>query len=358
MVFGGRSSSFTETPDKPARATRPKETDDIRENLFCVAMRSATVRSGDDKARPSPPAIHPSPSRGLIYFALVTVYLVWGSTYLGIRFAIESLPPFFMGGCRFMAAGLMMVAWASIRGVRWPGAVAWRDAFIVGGCLLLGGNGAVSFAERYVSSGETALIVACVPIFMTLFAWFGRITPRPGIPIFFAMALGLGSVGLLVRAGAGTGQASPAGHLLGVIVILFGCIVWSFGSLYTRQAKHAESPVLSTGIQMCAGGLLLFVASRLSGETATLNLGGITQRSFLAWIYLVTVGAVIGYSTYIWLVRVAPPALVGTYAFVNPAVAVVLGCLLGAEPISITTVIGAGGIVLAVAIIVLSQRRA
>jgi drug/metabolite transporter (DMT)-like permease len=319
-------------------------------------MSSVTARADEDKAYPESPTTHSHPSRGSIWLALVAVYLVWGSTYLGIRFAIESMPPFFMAGCRFVVAGLIMVGFASMRGARWPGFAAWRDAFIVGGCLILGGNGAVSFAERYVPSGETALIVACVPIFLTLFAWFGGITGRPGIPIFFAMLLGLGSVGLLVRADAGASQAAPAGHLLGVIVILFGCIIWSLGSLYARRAKRAQSPILSIGIQMCAGGILLFLASILAGEPAVLNLAAITHRSILAWIYLVAIGAVIGYSAYVWLVQVASPALVGTYAFVNPAVAVALGWLLGAEPVSITTVIGACGIVLAVAIIVLSQR--
>jgi drug/metabolite transporter (DMT)-like permease len=320
-------------------------------------MSSAATCSEDNKARPESSAKN-SPSRGLICLALITVYLVWGSTYLGIRFAIESTPPFFMAGCRFATAGLIMVAAACLRGARWPGVAVWRDALVVGGCLILGWNGADTFAERYVPSGETALLVGCVPIFMTLFAWFGGITRRPGFPIFLAMALGLAGVGVLAHAGgAGTSQASPAQHLLGVIVILVGCVIWSFGSLYARRAQRAESAVLNIGLQMFVGGVLLFLASISSGEPASLNLGAITQRSLLAWVYLVTIGAVIGYSAYVWLVQVASPALVGTYAFVNPAVAVFLGWLLGAEPIGMTTIIGACLVVGAVAIIVLSRRE-
>jgi drug/metabolite transporter (DMT)-like permease len=319
-------------------------------------MSSAATCSEDNKARPESTAKN-SPSRGSICLALITVYLVWGSTYLGIRFAIESIPAFFMAGCRFVAAGLIMIGVARFRGAHWPGIVVWRDALIVGGCLILGGNGAVTFAERYVSSGETALIVACVPIFMTLFAWFAGITRRPGLSIFFAMALGITGVGVLAHAGTSTNQASAtAHHLLGVIVILIGCVIWSFGSLYARRAQRADSAILNIGLQMFVGGLLLFLASLFTGEPASLNLGAITQRSLLAWVYLVTIGAVIGYSAYAWLVQVASPSLVGTYAFVNPAVAVFLGWLLGAEPIGTTTIIGACGIVAAVAIIVLSRR--
>jgi drug/metabolite transporter (DMT)-like permease len=316
-------------------------------------MSSAAAYSKDD----TDSLAKNTPSRGLIALALITVYLVWGSTYLGIRFAIESIPPFFMAGARFVVAGLIMIAIASVQGTRWPGIPVWRDALIVGGCLILGGNGAVTFAERYVPSGETALIVACVPIFMTLFAWFSGITRRPRIPIFFAMAVGLAGVGVLARPSTSVNHTSPASHLLGVMVILTGCVVWSFGSLYARRAQRADSTILNIGLQMLVGGLLLFLASLLSGEPRALNLALISHRSLLAWVYLVTIGAVIGYSAYAWLVRVTSPALVGTYAFVNPAVAVFLGWLLGAEPISVTTVIGAGGIVGAVAIIVLSRRN-
>jgi drug/metabolite transporter (DMT)-like permease len=319
-------------------------------------MSSAATCSEDNKAQPESPA-KKSPSSGSICLALIAVYLVWGSTYLGIRFAIESIPGFFMAGGRFVCAGLIMIAVAWFRGARWPGLAVWRDALIVGGCLILGGNGAVTFAERYVPSGETALLVGCVPILMTLFAWFAGITRRPGVSIFFAMAVGIGGVGVLAHAGASTSRVSAGHHLLGVITILAGCIIWSFGSLYARRAQRAHSAVLNIGLQMFAGGVLLFVASALAGEPASLNLGAITQRSLVAWVYLVMIGAVIGYSAYAWLVQVASPSLVGTYAFVNPAVAVFLGWLLGAEPISMTTIIGACGVVAAVAIIVLSRRQ-
>jgi drug/metabolite transporter (DMT)-like permease len=318
-------------------------------------MSSATACSEDNQAQPAVPA-KKSPSSGSIWIALIAVYLVWGSTYLGIRFAIESIPGFFMAGGRFVSAGLIMIVVARLRGARWPGIAVWRDALIVGGCLILGGNGAVTFAERYVPSGETALLVACVPILMTLFAWFAGITSRPGLSIFFAMALGIGGVGVLAHAGTSASQASAAHHVLGIIVIFAGCIIWSIGSLYARRAQRAESAILNVGLQMLVGGALLFLASVFAGELASLNLEAITQRSLLAWVYLVTIGAVIGYSAYAWLVQVASPSLVGTYAFVNPAVAVFLGWLLGAEPISVTTIIGACGIVAAVAIIVLHQR--
>src|SRR4051794_36942810 len=153
-------------------------------------MQPQTTYSEHNRAQPKSSAKR-LPSRASICLALIAVYLVWGSTYLGIRFAIESIPGFFMAGCRFVTAGLVMIAVARLRGARWPRITVWRDALIVGGCLLLGGNGAVTFAERYLPSGETALLVACVPILLTLFAWFAGITRRPGVSIFFAMALGM-----------------------------------------------------------------------------------------------------------------------------------------------------------------------
>src|SRR5258707_1803143 len=205
-------------------------------------MSASTTCSEDNKAQSESPA-RKSPSPGSICLALIAVYLVWGSTYLGIRFAIESIPGFFMAGGRFVSAGLIMIAVAWFRGARWAGFAVWRDALIVGGCLILGGNGAVTFAERYVPSGETALLVACVPILMTLFAWFAGITRRPGISIFFAMALGISGVGVLAHAGTSASQTSAAHHLVGVIVILTGCVIWSFGSLYARRAQPAESTV-------------------------------------------------------------------------------------------------------------------
>jgi drug/metabolite transporter (DMT)-like permease len=374
MLAGAFFSLLTETfaeypPDSRRQATTskthtcPPYSGDCRATgrrrwkqiLIQFPMSSAATCSEDNRARPR--SAQNPPSRGFICLALITVYLVWGSTYLGIRFAIESMPAFLMAGCRFVTAGLIMVVIAWARGIRWPGIAVWRDAFIVGGCLILGGNGAVTFAEQYVPSGETALLVGCVPIFMTLFAWFGGITGRPSLSIFLAMALGLAGVGILARTGTGIRQVSPAHHLLGVIVILFGCIVWSFGSLYARRAKRADSAILNVGLQMLAGGLLLLIASACAGEPSSLNLGAVSQRSLLAWVYLVTIGAVIGYSAYAWLIQVASPSLVGTYAFVNPAVAVFLGWLLGAEPISMATILGACGIVAAVAIIVLSPRQ-
>src|SRR5260370_25448429 len=203
-------------------------------------MSASTTCSEDNKAQSESPA-RKWPSPGSICLALIAVYLVWGSTYLGIRFAIEAIPGFFMAGGRFVSAGLIMIAVAWFRGARWPGFAVWRDALLVGGCLILGGKGAVTFAERYVPSGETALMVGCVPILMTLFAWFAGITRRPGASIFFAMALGIGGVGVLAHAGASTSRVSAGHHLLGGVAILAGCIIWSFGSLYARRAQSAQS---------------------------------------------------------------------------------------------------------------------
>src|SRR5260221_1354277 len=173
-----------------------------------------------------------------------------------------------MAGSRFVSAGLIMTAVAWFRGARWPGLAVWRDALIVGGCLILGGNGAVTFAEQYVPSGETALMVGCVPILMTLFAWFAGITRRPGVSIFFAMALGIGGVGVLAHGGASTSRVSAGHHLLGGVAILAGCIIWSFWFFFARPGQRAQTGRFNILVPMVFRGVPLFVAFVLSGEAA------------------------------------------------------------------------------------------
>src|SRR5260221_1164446 len=203
-------------------------------------MRASTTCSEDNKAQPESPAKN-SPSPGSICLALIAVYLVWGSTYLGIRFAIESIPGFFMAGSRFVSAGLDMTEVVWFRVARWPGLGVWRDALIVGGCLILGGNGAVTFAEQYVPSGETALMVGCVPILMTLFAWFAGITRRPGVSIFFAMALGIGGVGVLAHGGASTRPGSAGPHPLRRSAIPAGSVISAVWSSFAPPRATART---------------------------------------------------------------------------------------------------------------------
>jgi drug/metabolite transporter (DMT)-like permease len=237
--------------------------------------------------------------------ALVTVYLIWGSTYLAIRIAIESMPPFLMAALRFSAAGAFMWIWAACRGSPAPTLRQWRDAGIIGCCLLLGGNGGVTYAEQFVPSGLTALLVATVPIFMTILAWLTGMTKRPNVITVVALLLGLTGVCVLsfTNSGGGSASTTTAAWYRGVACLLFAAAIWAAGSLFAKRADHPESPILSVGMQMLSGAAGLFLASALNGELGRLTSMHVTVRSFWAWLYLVSFGAIIAFSAYIWLVR-------------------------------------------------------
>ena len=295
------------------------------------------------------------PSRTLVVGALLVVYLIWGSTYLGIRLAIESIPPFLMAGTRYLAAGGAMFLFELCRGRKLPSKAEWRDAFILGGCLLLCGNGGVTFAEQYVPSGTAALLVATVPIFLAIFAWIARMAPRPNGAVSFALLLGLFGVSILSRS---DGQASAQHNwYLGVFALMIASVVWAVGSLYSRKAPRPASAILGVGTQMLCGGFLLSLVSVFTGETSRFDWSKVSSESFFVWCYLVVFGAIVAFTAYIWLTRVCPPALLGTYAFVNPVVAVVLGWAIAGEQLNLRTISGAAVIVGAVTIIVFFSNR-
>jgi drug/metabolite transporter (DMT)-like permease len=300
-----------------------------------------------------------SPNPLLVLIALLTVYVIWGSTYLGIRLAIASIPPFFMAGTRYLAAGAAMFIFALFRGAKMPSPVEWRDALILGGCLLLGGNGGVTFAEQYVPSGTAALLVATVPVFLTVFAWATKLGPRPSVMVSVGLLLGLLGVSILSRPSPQS-TVSPSNQFhwyVGIIALLVAAAVWAWGSLYSRKAAHPSSPIVGVGIQMICGGALLLLVSISTGEAGRVDLGRVTAESFLAWLYIVVFGAVIAFTAYIWLTRVISPALLGTYAFVNPVVAVLLGWAIAGEQLDSRTILGAAVIVVAVVILVVFTNR-
>ncbi|MBV8214703.1 MAG: EamA family transporter [Verrucomicrobia bacterium] len=301
-----------------------------------------------------------SPNPLLVLTALLTVYVIWGSTYLGIRLAIASIPPFFMAGTRYLAAGGAMFLFALFRGAKMPSLVEWRDALILGACLLLAGNGGVTFAEQYVPSGTAALLVATVPVFLTIFAWLTKLGPRPSGMICIALLLGLSGVWILSRPGSQSAM-SPGNQFhwyAGIIALLVAAALWAGGSLYSRKAAHPSSAILGVGIQMVCGGALLLLVSVSTGEAGQVDLGRVTAESFLAWLYLVVFGAIIAFTAYIYLTRVCSPALLGTYPFVNPVVAVLLGWAIAGEELDRRTISGAAVIVVAVVIIAASTNRA
>jgi drug/metabolite transporter (DMT)-like permease len=295
------------------------------------------------------------PSRLRIAAAFAAVYVLWGSTYLAIRFALDSLPPFWMASSRFLIAGTLLYAWARRRGAPAPTRVHWRSALIVGGLLLMGGNGGVVWAEQRVPSGLAALLVATVPLWMVMLDGAGRGWRRPPVQVLLGIGLGLAGVALLVGPGkfAGGHGVDP----LGAGALLLGALCWATGSLYSRRAPLPASPLLGTAMEMLGGGALLAVAGLVSGEWGRLDLAAATPRSLLAVGYLVVFGSLVGFTAYVWLLRVSTPPLVATYAYVNPVVAVFLGWAFAGEPVTARTLVAAAVIVGAVVLITTYRAR-
>jgi drug/metabolite transporter (DMT)-like permease len=292
------------------------------------------------------------PARLLLAFA--AVYLVWGSTYLAIRFAVETLPPLLMAGARFIIAGAILLLWARLReGFRSPSRREWLTGLVGGALLLLGGNGAVVWAEQRVPSGIAALLVAIVPLWMVLIDWMRPSGRRPAALVFVGLALGLVGLALLVgpdALGSG-GDIDP----VGAVVLIFGSLSWAAGSIYTRSAPRPSSANAASGAQMFAGGMCLLVVALAGGEGARLDLANASTRSLLGFAYLVTFGSLIGFTAYVYLLAHTTAAKAATYAYVNPVVAVLLGWAFAGEPITARTLVAATVILASVAIITVAR---
>jgi drug/metabolite transporter (DMT)-like permease len=285
--------------------------------------------------------------------SFAALWIIWGSTYLAIRVAIETLPPFLMSGVRFLVAGAMLYAWMRRRGEPVPTAPQWRAAAVIGGLLLLCGNGGVAWAEQYIPSGLAALIVAVVPIWMVLFDWIGG-AARPRRAVIAGLALGFLGVGVLVGP-EDLVVGSPVDPIA-TTVIVGGTIAWALGSIYSRGAPMPGSPRMSTAIQMLCGGALLTVAGALTGELGRVDLASVSLRSAAAWSYLVIFGSIVAYNAYVYLLRHTEPAKASTYAYVNPVIAVLLGWALLGEPLGPRVMLAVAMIIPAVAMIVSFRR--
>jgi drug/metabolite transporter (DMT)-like permease len=290
-------------------------------------------------------------TRVQVALGLATIYLVWGSTYLAIRFAVETLPPFLMAGTRFVVAGAVLYGWRRAVGHPRPTWVQWRAAGVVGALMLVVGNGGVTWAEQWVESGTAALMVASVPLWMVLLDWARPGGRPPRLAVWAGILVGL--VGVLLLFGS---PAVDPRYTAGWAVLLAASVAWAAGSLYSRTAI-LPAPLLATGMQMLAGGVLLLVVGVLAGELQALDPRGFSVRSVLAVGYLILFGSLVGYSTYVWLLRVTPPALASTYAFVNPVVAVFLGWLLAGERITPRIILASMVIVGGVALITVTRSR-
>lgn len=288
-----------------------------------------------------------APRRWQLVLAFASVYLIWGSTYLAIKFAIETIPPFLMAGVRFLVSGLILYGWARMKGAARPIRIHWKSAAIVGVLLLLGGNGGVVWAEQRVASGVAALIVAIVPVWIALMEWKRPGGKKPGWQV--SAGLVAGTLGLLLLASPGDALGARI-DLIGAAVLVFATLCWATGSIKAKHSPLPDSPLLTTGMEMLMGGAALVLVGALTGEIGQVNVAAMSGKSLLALLYLTTFGSLIGFTAYIWLLRVGSPTRAATYAYVNPVVAVFLGWLLASEPITprtiLATLVIVGGVVL------------
>lgn len=297
--------------------------------------------------------------RGLLAKVLVAfaaIYFIWGSTFLAIRVAIDTIPPLLMCAVRLTSAGAIMLAWARLRGEAWPRGLEWRNAALVGLLLPGIGNSAVTLGETHVASGLVALLVASIPLWMALLASFGPAAVRPGPLALAGLLLGFGGIALLLGPGLSGGAHGAAAPLWALIPIA-GSFSWAWGSLWSRRARMPRSPIVSTGIGLVAGGLVVTLASAVAGEWARFDVARVAWPSVAATAYLSVFGSVIGFSAYLYLLRTVSPATVSTYAFVNPIVAMALGAVFAGETLSGHALLAAALVIASVVLITSARAK-
>ena len=321
-------------------------------------MVSTSVESSVvDSERASAQARPKAPSTLAIWAAMMGIFIAWGSTYLAIKFAVETMPPFLMAATRFLIAGSALFIFLRLRGVPAPSDREWRSAAIIGLLLLLGGNGSVVWAENdaRVASGHAALIVSATPLWMVL---IDALRPGGQKPSWLAMAgMLVGFAGVVYLIGPGLSGRTDRIDLAGAGALIFATVAWAIGSLYSRQAALPPSPLLGTSMEMMLGGLGLLAFGTVTGDWGRLNVASISRESWLGLAYLIVFGSWVGFGSYTWLLRVAPTSLVSTYAYVNPIVAVLIGNWLAHEPLTPRTLIAATFIVGSVALTTIASQR-
>jgi drug/metabolite transporter (DMT)-like permease len=291
---------------------------------------------------------HPSQAKVLLAFA--AVYLIWGSTYLAIRYAVETIPPFFMAGCRFVMAGAALYLVTRAGGATSPSRRDWAGATLLGALLLLSGNGGLCWAEQRVPSGLAALLLATIPIWMVLLDSLRKGGAKLDVRVMGGMAMGLAGLALLV--GPAHLWGSSRVNLAGAAVLMFSSFSWSLGSILSHKLKLPPSPFLAAAVEMLTGGALLLLLGVLSGEGKQLHFTAVALRSLLGLVYLIVAGSLLGFTAYLWLLRTVPTARVSTYAFVNPAVAVFLGWAVGSEVLIGRELLASATIIAGVALII------
>ena len=290
-----------------------------------------------------------------VWIALLALYIVWGSTYLAIRFSVETIPPFLHASIRFLISGAILFLWRRAAGDAIPTKSNWKSAAIVGTLLLLGGNGLVALAEKNIPSGIAALVISTSPFWLVLFESLRSGGTKPNWQSLIGLVIGFGGVFLLIGPEEITGSEQQF-NTFSVILLLIAPFLWSLGSIYARGADMPKSTLISTGMQMLTGSVALFVVSVATGELNGFSFGEVSMRSWWGLIYLITFGSLVGFVSYGWLLHNAPVSLTSTYAYVNPVVAVILGWLLADEALD-TRIVIASAIIIGSVILINSARQ-
>ena len=294
-------------------------------------------------------------SRKLLIFiaAFAAVYVVWGSTYLAIKYAIETLPPFLMAGSRFAFAGAILFFWArASKDYQTPTLQQWRTSFIVGTLLLLGGNGGVVLAQHFIPSSLAALLVATEPLWIVILSWLWLKQGRPNWKVVLGLLIGFAGVWLLISGRASNGiESGGTGQWIGIIAVIVAALSWAAGSIYGLRGSTPRSPLLAAGMQMMSGSISLLVVGLIRGEWSTFDPATVSSASVVGLIYLIIFGSLVGFTAYSWLLKNARPSMVATYAYVNPVIAVVLGWLIAGEAMTGQMLVGAGVVVGSVVLI-------
>lgn len=293
------------------------------------------------------------PSRWLIVAAFAAIYLIWGSSYIVIHFAVETIPPFIMMGGRFLAAGLALFLIGLRSAKQLPTRAHWRSAIISGFFMFVLNAGAIAYAEATLDmpSGVVAVLLATMPIWMVLINWLRPSGTPPTTMVVAGIAVGF--VGIILLSAPEQGMAAL--NMIGVVLILAAAAFWAIGSMYARTAPMPESAPLSTGMQLLCGGAGLFLVGILSGELVGFDPAQVSTTSLLAMIYLGVFNSFVGFSAFVWLMRVSNPARVATYAYVNPVIAVILGALLANEPLTPRSILA--GVIILLSVFLITMQR-
>ena len=291
-----------------------------------------------------------------VWIALISVYLIWGSTYLAIRYVVETIPPFMAGGMRFVSAGLVLYIWRISKGDPVPTRRQWRDAGIIGLLLLVGGNGLVSWSEQFVPSGVAALLISTVPIWMVVIESLRPGGEKPKMRAIIGLVLGFSGVALMIGPGDLSAEIGAL-HPLGLIALPIGALLWSLGSVYSKSADLPSSSLMTTSAEMLIGGAGMFLVGTLRGEWTGFSLSAVESASWTGLLYLAIVGSLGGFVAYAYLLRNAPISLVSTYAYVNPVIAIFLGAWIAHESLNGRTILAAAVILGAVILITTARGK-